>query len=425
MDKIKNTVTVLGGQVYVVRDLDDIINCDSTAGPIKLYLANIRGSGFTLNQKQYYINDVSGTAGINAISIEPTGGDTINGTTGVGISDNGGTATIQLSGHTEWLCLIQSPNGSIDGGGTVNTVAGFTPNGNTVGNTPITWSGTKVGINTPVPTQPLQLTTPTESYGVSVKDGVTELATYMGDMAGTKYCALGTTTDSDLIFTTNDDSRVYIKKATGRVGILNANPTAYLHIASGSATAGSAPFKYSSGVLLSTPEPGAKEFEGDNEFLTITTGSARKGIVLDNGARLVTGRFPIATTNGRLIDSGFTANSLVSGTFTPTVTVGTNVSAVSAFTCWYIRVGNIVYVGGRVDVDPITAGLGSSFRMSLPIASNFTNFQQAGGTGSSPIANYFWTCYSLTATDDVSCEFTAPTNVASNATYFQYSYQVL
>jgi hypothetical protein len=37
-------------------------------------------------------------------------------------------------------------------------------------------------------------------------------------------------------------------------------------------------------------------------FFTITTGTARKAFVLDDGARLTSGKIPVATTNGRLID---------------------------------------------------------------------------------------------------------------------------
>jgi len=79
-------------------------------------------------------------------------------------------------------------------------------------------------------------------------------------------------------------------------------PTARLHIAAGSATAGTAPLKFTSGTLLTTAEAGAIEFNNDDFFATITTGAARKGFILDDGTRLTSGKIPIATTNGRLID---------------------------------------------------------------------------------------------------------------------------
>lgn len=88
----------------------------------------------------------------------------------------------------------------------------------------------------------------------------------------------------------------------GNVSIGLATPTARLHIMAGSAATGTAPLKFTSGTLLSAPEAGSQEFLTDDFFTTITTGTARKAYVLDDGARLTSGRVPFATTNGRLID---------------------------------------------------------------------------------------------------------------------------
>lgn len=82
----------------------------------------------------------------------------------------------------------------------------------------------------------------------------------------------------------------------------HTQPTAKLHIAAGSASANTAPLKLTSGTLLTTPEVGAIEFNNDYFYATITTGAARKGIVLNDGTALTSGKYPIATTNGRLTD---------------------------------------------------------------------------------------------------------------------------
>lgn len=55
----------------------------------------------------------------------------------------------------------------------------------------------------------------------------------------------------------------------GNLGIGVAAPTAYLHLAAGTAVAGTAPFKYTAGVNLAVVENGAKEFDGTNEFLSV------------------------------------------------------------------------------------------------------------------------------------------------------------
>lgn len=95
---------------------------------------------------------------------------------------------------------------------------------------------------------------------------------------------------------------ITLQANTGRFGFGISSPTAVLHIKAGTAIASTAPLKFTSGTLLSSPEAGAVEFLTDNIHLTISTGSARKGIVLDDGARLTSGKIPIATTNGRLVD---------------------------------------------------------------------------------------------------------------------------
>ena len=89
---------------------------------------------------------------------------------------------------------------------------------------------------------------------------------------------------------------------TGKLGIGTATPTAILHLKAGTATANTAPLKFTSGTSLTTAEAGAVEFTTDDFFATITTGTARKAFVLDDGTRLTSGKIPVATTNGRLVD---------------------------------------------------------------------------------------------------------------------------
>jgi hypothetical protein len=55
----------------------------------------------------------------------------------------------------------------------------------------------------------------------------------------------------------------------GNVGIGTTSPTAVLHLKAGTATASTAPLKFTSGVLLTTPETGAVEFDGTNYYVTV------------------------------------------------------------------------------------------------------------------------------------------------------------
>lgn len=104
---------------------------------------------------------------------------------------------------------------------------------------------------------------------------------------------------------------------------------------------------------------------GSGSGVVITTDGRLYGTALHNSAGSVTG-----TTN----------QYIASGTYTPTLTNVTNIDASTAFVTQWIRVGNVVMVSGRVDVDPTVAS-GWVLGVSLPIASNFASVQQCTGTG--------------------------------------------
>jgi hypothetical protein len=102
-------------------------------------------------------------------------------------------------------------------------------------------------------------------------------------------------------------------KDDGRCGMHGkTSPSAWLHLSTGSTTAGQAPLKWTSGSLLSTPEAGAAEFLTDKFYGTITTGAARKEFTL-NDVALTSGRIPFITTNGRLTDDSSLTYSTSTG----------------------------------------------------------------------------------------------------------------
>jgi len=99
-----------------------------------------------------------------------------------------------------------------------------------------------------------------------------------------------------------DNASFFWDDTKNNLGISTTTPTGRIHLPAGTATASTAPLKFTSGTSLGTAEAGAVEFTTDDFFATITTGAARKGIVLNNGTALTSGKIPIASTNGRLID---------------------------------------------------------------------------------------------------------------------------
>ncbi|MGI9161067.1 MAG: hypothetical protein ACR2K1_15075, partial [Saprospiraceae bacterium] len=60
-------------------------------------------------------------------------------------------------------------------------------------------------------------------------------------------------------------------KSSGNVGIGTTTPTAALHLKAGTATANSAPLKFTSGTNLTTAEAGAMEYNGTNLLFTPST----------------------------------------------------------------------------------------------------------------------------------------------------------
>ena len=120
-------------------------------------------------------------------------------------------------------------------------------------------------------------------------------------------------------------------------------PAAKLHIAAGTATAGTAPLRFTSGTNLTSAVAGTVEFTTDDLFFTITTGAARKAFVLDDGTRLTSGRVPVATTNGRLTDD---ADLTFSGSrLTATDLTVTNAPIVSSLTA-----GRVVFAGASKEL---------------------------------------------------------------------------
>ena len=83
--------------------------------------------------------------------------------------------------------------------------------------------------------------------------------------------------------------------------------------------------------------------------------------------------FGLASTNSSGLVNPYTEGSGVvySGSYTPTLTTGTNVASLSGASFKYMRVGKIVHVVGQIStVETTASNTNSEFYVSLPIASN-------------------------------------------------------
>lgn len=113
--------------------------------------------------------------------------------------------------------------------------------------------------------------------------------------------------------------------ATGKIGIGTTTPTAVLHLKAGTATANTAPLKFTSGTLLTTPEAGAIEFLSDAYYGTITTGAARKTFAFLESPTFtgtLTAPTIVSTTTMEISSS-----DLGDGVAGPVVTLGRNTNA--------------------------------------------------------------------------------------------------
>lgn len=116
--------------------------------------------------------------------------------------------------------------------------------------------------------------------------------------------------------------------------------------------------------------------------------------------------------------------TVTSGTYTPTLTNVTNITASTAYSCQYIRVGGVVTVSGRVDIDPTAAGA-IRLDMSLPVASNLANANELAGTAShGAVAGYSGQVSGDTTNDRASIS-AVTTDAANRAWHFTYTYRIL
>lgn len=101
-------------------------------------------------------------------------------------------------------------------------------------------------------------------------------------------------------------ANLFWDNTNSRLGVGTSSPTAKLHLAVGSATANTAPLKFTSGTLLTTAEAGAIEFLTDKFYGTITTGAARKEFIQGDNAITEGVNIVFGTTTGTKIGTATT-----------------------------------------------------------------------------------------------------------------------
>lgn len=177
---------------------------------------------------------------------------------------------------------------------------------------------------------------------------------------------------------------------------------------------------------------GLKTFNGGATILapfTLTLGSDATGdIYYRTGGAVV--RRAIGSTNDVLTVSGgvpiWQAPGYSYGTYTPTLTNVTNISASTAYQCQYMRVGNVVTVSGKVDIDPGAVGL-ATLGISIPIASALANDFECGGTaGAGTVLGLNGAISADPANDRVELDFTIPVAgiITNTSWFFTFTYYI-
>jgi len=151
---------------------------------------------------------------------------------------------------------------------------------------------------------------------------------------------------------------------------------------------------------------------GTNADLSATGGTSQVLKQASAGAAVTVGA--LATTD---------ITNLVSSTYTPTLTNVTNIAASTAFLTQYTRIGSFVVVSGKVEVDP-TALVASELGISLPIASNFANDYECGGSANAGAVQQGASITADPANNRATMTFIA-TDAANRTMAFTFGYQII
>lgn len=153
-------------------------------------------------------------------------------------------------------------------------------------------------------------------------------------------------------------------------------------------------------------------FTADGQVLRRSGGTLGPGAVDLADTDAVTGVLP--TANG----------GSLSGTYTPTLTNVANLDGSTAYACQYMRVGNVVTVSGRFDVDITTISTLTQLDISLPIASALTAANQAGGTASTVSSVADHAGIMADATNDRVSVIWNTTSASAFSMFFSFTYLV-
>lgn len=141
-------------------------------------------------------------------------------------------------------------------------------------------------------------------------------------------------------------------------------------VRAGTATAGTAPLKFTSGTLLSASEAGAVEFNSDSLYFTITTGTVRKKVAIYDDASGATGDLYYRDSSGNFVrlPAGATGKTLrVSGGLPAWSDADASPSVATT-----TKIANYTISG--TDVVIFADAASGNVTITLPLASSFSGY---------------------------------------------------
>lgn len=332
------------------------------------------------------------------------------------------TGTQSFAGAKTFSSTIQATGFTATGPG-YSTFYGLRVSGNDTGNTIYNGaanigitsdSGTRIFIGLPGSTTTgLNVITATGNVLI----GTATDAGYKLDVQGTLR-STGAATFGGLITSTLGNNTLLFSSTSATTGYQYAkiqNTSGYLLFGIESST----------GAIIQT---------GSSAYASVvTTGTATDLSLGTNQVQrfVLNGTTGAATLSSTLGING-TSDNIKSGTYTPTVTAGTNCAAVTAYTCQYMRVSNVVTVSGKVYGSATATNTETQFTMTVPVNSNFASVEQCGGTGRSaeggvaPSGAGYVAYVQAVSANTVRFSYTAPAVLGTGGNFwFSFTYLIV
>ena len=111
--------------------------------------------------------------------------------------------------------------------------------------------------------------------------------------------------------------------------------------------------------------------------------------------------------------------------YTPTLTNVANLDASTAYDCYYIQIGDMIHVCGKVDINPALPATSTKLGISLPIASDLEQQGDCNGTAFCPaISGQGASILGDTTNNRAQMEYIAG-DVTNQTMHFHFTYKVL